>query len=82
MFLLLCYLLFFTTMIQSCKSESIKLNTTNTIIIRDEINSESVSNFIYNLNLIDKKNATYVYLNTHGGSVTDGMKIVEQIQNA
>jgi ATP-dependent protease ClpP protease subunit len=58
----------------------IKLNTTNNIILRGEINSESASKFIYDLNMMPNKNKTIVYLNTPGGSVVDGMKIVAEVQ--
>ena len=60
--------------------KSIKFNKTNNIVIREPINTETTSKFIYDLNLIEKKNDTYVYLNTPGGSVFDGLKIIEEIR--
>ena len=60
--------------------DNILLNTTNNIIIRGEINEKTTSHFIYNLNLMKNKNNTYVYLNTPGGSVEEGMKIVSEIK--
>lgn len=58
----------------------IKLNTTNNIVLRGEINTETASKFIYDLNMMPNKNNTYVYLHTPGGSVVDGMKIVSEVQ--
>ena len=60
--------------------ETIKLNTTNNIILRGEINKESASKFIYDLNMLPNKNNTYLYLHTPGGSVVDGMKIVSEVK--
>lgn len=60
--------------------ETLKLNTTNNIILRGEINYQSASKFIYDLNMQPNKNNTIVYLNTPGGSVVDGMKIVAEIK--
>ncbi len=60
--------------------DTIKLNTTNNIVLRGEINTESASKFIYDLNMMPNKNNTYVYLHTPGGSVVDGMKIVAEVQ--
>lgn len=57
----------------------IKLNTTNNIIIRGEINEKTSSDFIYKLNLEENKTDILVYLNTHGGSVFDGLKIADEI---
>ena len=58
----------------------IKLNTSNILLIRGEINEKSASDFIYNLNSHDYKRGVFVYLNTPGGSVKEGMKIVHEIQ--
>ena len=67
--------------IATCESiQTIKLNTTNNIILRGEINSESASKFIYDLNMIPNKNNTMIYLHTPGGSVVDGMKIVSEVK--
>lgn len=58
----------------------IKLNTSNILLIRGEINEKSASDFIYNLNSNENKRSIYIYLNTPGGSVKEGMKIVHEIQ--
>ena len=60
----------------------LKFNTTNNILLKGEINEESSSKFIYDFNLIPNKNKnnTIVYLNTPGGSVQHGMKIVAEVE--
>ena len=58
----------------------LKFNTTNNILLKGEINEETTSKFIYDLNLISNKNNTVVYLNTPGGSVQHGMKIVSEVE--
>lgn len=58
----------------------LKFNTTNNIILKGEINEETTSKLIYNLNLLPHKNKTYLYLNTPGGSVEHGMKIVSEVK--
>lgn len=60
----------------------LKFNTTNNIILKGEINEESTSKFIYEFNLIPNKNKnnTVIYLNTPGGSVQHGMKIVSEVE--
>ena len=78
MFIFLLFLIFIKSSFGSL--DTIHLNTTNNIIIRGEINSKTASQFIYNLNLLKNKNSTYVYLNTPGGSVEEGMKIVSEIK--
>lgn len=60
--------------------KKIKLNTTNNIVIKGEINEKVASEFIYDLNIKSKKNNILIYLDTPGGSVDQGMKIVKEIQ--
>lgn len=57
----------------------INLNSTNLITIKGEINSQSASDFIYELNKNDKKDY-FVYLDTPGGSVEDGNKIISEVK--
>jgi len=59
--------------------ETVEFNTTNNIVLKGEVNSKMVSNFIYDLNKKTNKSDVYVYLNTNGGSVHEGMKIVSEI---
>ena len=59
--------------------ETVEFNTTNNIVLKGEVNSKMVSNFIYELNKKTNKSDVYVYLDTNGGSVHEGMKIVSEI---
>ena len=73
--------LFLLFLCNTCaNNEIVKLNSTNNIILRGEINKESASKFIYDLNLKKDKNNTILYLNTPGGSVIDGLKIVSEVK--
>ena len=69
-----CFLFYLAT-----ATDIIHLNTTNSIMLKGEVNSKMVSNFIYELNKKPNKTNILVYLNTNGGSVQEGMKIVSEI---
>jgi ATP-dependent protease ClpP protease subunit len=61
--------------------QNIILNSTNTITINDQIDETVASDFIYNLNSMNhNKNEIYVYLDTPGGSIESGNKILMEIQ--
>jgi ATP-dependent protease ClpP protease subunit len=62
-----------------CNKREIELNTTNVITIRGVINDKLASDFVYELNKNTNRNK-YVYINSPGGSVDAGLKIVEEIQ--
>ena len=72
-------LCFFPCMVAN-KSNSITLTTTNCLTIKGPVTEESTTDFIYNLNKMKNKNNIYVYLDTPGGSVEHGNKIVSEIQ--
>lgn len=72
--------LFYLPMIFSQSNKILRFNTTNNVLLKGEINEESSSKFIYEFNLLPEKNNSLIYLNTPGGSVTDGMKIVSEIE--
>lgn len=57
----------------------LEFNTTNNILLNGEINEKSSSKFIYDLNIMPYKNNVVVYLNTPGGSISHGMKIVDEV---
>jgi ATP-dependent protease ClpP protease subunit len=61
------------------QKQSITLNSNNLLILKGEINDKLASKFIYELNKKEKKDGVYVYLDTNGGSVDAGNKIVEEI---
>ena len=73
---------FFTLFLFSSfvNSNSILLDTNNTLLLRGEINEKLATQFIFELNKKSKKNNLYVYLDTNGGSVDAGNKIVNEIQ--
>jgi ATP-dependent protease ClpP protease subunit len=63
--------------------DNILLNKTNNLILKGAIDQEVTTEFIYEFNKINDKikNKTYIYLDTPGGSVQEGMKIVTLIKN-
>ena len=76
------YNLFFLTLFlfsSFVSSKDIFLDTNNTLLIRGEINDKQATQFIYELNQKSKKKNLYVYLDTNGGSVDAGNKIVNEI---
>lgn len=62
------------------KPLNIRFNSTNNIMIKGPIDNDISSKFIYELNLLENKKNVYVYLDTPGGSIDDGMQIVAQIK--
>ena len=58
----------------------LEFNTSNNILLKGEINEKSSSKFIHDLNLMPYKNNVFVYLNTPGGSISHGMKIVDEVK--
>ena len=80
---LLSYLYFFLTCnlhYVDGKTLNIRFNTTNNLMIKGPINNELSSKFIYELNLLENKKNVYVYIDSPGGSIDDGMQIVAQIK--
>ena len=59
--------------------DTIQLNTTNNLVLKGEVNSKMATDFIYELNKRTNKSDIYVFLNTNGGSVEEGMKIISEI---
>lgn len=60
--------------------ELIELNSRNMITIRGPIKHESVSDFMNKVGKIDS-NEIYIYISSPGGSVMEGMKIVDLIKS-
>ena len=58
----------------------LNFNTTNSIILKGEIDGKLVSDFIYELNQKTEKDNLFVYLDTNGGSVHEGMKIISEMK--
>jgi ATP-dependent protease ClpP protease subunit len=60
-------------------SEEILLTTKNSLLIRGQINAATATDFIYEVNKRANKENLYVYLDTNGGSVDAGNKIINEI---
>lgn len=64
----------------STLAKSIHIDTQNILLLRGEITEKLATQFVYELNKKPNKNNLYVYLDTNGGSVDAGNKIVAEIQ--
>ena len=71
-------LFFFSFVFTSAKD--ILLDTNNTLLLRGEINDKLATDFVFDLNRRTTKTELYVFLDTNGGSVDAGNKIVNEIQ--
>ena len=58
----------------------LKLNTTNILTLKGVINEKSVNRFLYDFNLKKNKNETYIFIDSPGGSVEDGYKIITEFK--
>ena len=58
----------------------IELNQDNTLLLRGEINDKSATEFVFDVNKRKNKSNLYVFLDTNGGSVDAGNKIIYEIQ--
>jgi len=59
----------------------INLNDKNTVVLRNEINSLSISNTIKELYNLDDTDEKYLFIISQGGSVFDGNMLIEYIKN-
>ncbi len=62
------------------KNELIKLNKNNLITLRGEINDQLSSDIIRKFNKYSS-NELYLYITSPGGSVIDGMQIIDQLKS-
>lgn len=74
-------ILFFMFILSSNSIPIINLDESNTIILRGEIDKESVSRTIYEINKIKKKTEIYLILDTYGGEVVHGMELINELEN-
>lgn len=58
----------------------IKLNTTNMILLKGTINKETTNKFLQDLHSLENKQGAFVFIDTNGGSVEDGNKIIREVQ--
>lgn len=59
--------------------KQILLTTTNSLMIKGPINGKTATEFIYDLSKRKSKDSLYVYIDTPGGSVEEGNKIVSEM---
>ena len=57
----------------------IELNQDNTLLIRGEINDKLATEFVFDVNKRKIKSDLFVFLDTNGGSVDAGNKIIYEI---
>ena len=58
----------------------VDLTPQNILILKDTINEDSASDLILNINNKKNKNNLLLYLDTNGGNVEDGMKIISEVK--
>lgn len=75
-FLLLQFSCFF-----SDNTKNIKLTSKNNLILKGPVDEKSVSRIIYELNMMDTKKDIYLYLDTPGGEVESGQRLITEIIN-
>ena len=59
--------------------KTIKLNTTNSLTLKGVINAKNTNRFLHQFNLKENKNQLYLFIDSPGGSVEDGYKIITEI---
>ena len=73
-------ILFIIKFCLSSMHEHLHLTTNNILIVKDAIDDASISNVLYALNKMVNKKDTIIYLDTPGGSVESGNKLLSEIQ--
>lgn len=74
-----CYTNF--TSDNQCKTTPlIELKPSNILLLKGEVNEASVQKFLYDLHKHDRKKELILFLDTNGGSVEHGNKIVNEVQ--
>ena len=61
-------------------SKTIQLNSTNVLTIRGTIDDAVANKFVYDLNKDINRGSKYLYLDTNGGSVSAGARIVDEVE--
>ena len=59
--------------------KTIKLNTTNVLTLKGIIDEKNTNIFLYDFNLNTNKNNLYIFIDSVGGSVEEGYKIINEI---
>lgn len=75
-----CLLLLISVLSYTTSSNVVKLKENNYVLIRNQINEQSVNNFVHDILSIDN-DVIYIYINSPGGSVHSGNAMI-QVMNA
>jgi len=59
----------------------IDLTTKNNLILRGPVDEKSVSRIIYELNLLEDRKNIYLYLDTPGGELDSGQRLISEVIN-
>ena len=70
----------FTSHNQCKMTPLIELKPSNILLLKGEVNEVSVQKFLYDLHKHDRKKELILFLDTNGGSVEHGNKIVNEVQ--
>ena len=76
----LCYLSNISRVCVNGLYPMVELNKDNTLILKNVINEQSTSDLIHKINLMRNKSNIYIYLDTPGGEVENGMKIIDEVK--
>ena len=79
-YFMIMVLVFFAGTFSSNAQSDITLNTKNSLLIRGQIDEQTASDLIFEINKRKNKKKLYLYLDTNGGSVDAGNKIINEIQ--
>jgi len=70
----------FVSSLSSQKPKEITFTTKNSLLIRGQINEQTATDVIFEINKRKNKKKLFLYLDTNGGSVDAGNKIINEIQ--
>lgn len=79
-FTLVTLLCFSQASAMNCNLNTINLNENNMVNIRGPIDSDSTNKFFQDIMKLDKEDEINIFINSPGGSVMEGLKIVSYIE--
>lgn len=79
--ILLSFLLLSSHYVSCDGIKHIDLTTKNNLILRGPVDEKSVSRIIYELNLMSDKNNVYLYIDTPGGELESGQRLIGEVIN-
>ena len=77
---MLHFLFYFLCFNQVYGMNTINLNENNMVNIRGPIDSDSTNKFFQDIMKLDKENELNIFINSPGGSVMEGLRIVSYIE--